>query len=259
MYNDLFRIGPVTIHGYGLMIGLGVIAALLLAGARAPRKGLDGEVAWRLAMVSLAAGLVGAKLLFYLTNIGEILEDPSLLLSLGSGLVVYGGILAGVPAAWLYCRKKKLPFLAYFDLLIPSVALAQGFGRIGCFLAGCCYGVQTEGWFHIVFTHSDYAPNGVPLVPTQLLSAAGDFLLAGVLLLIARRNPRRGTVVTGYLVLYGVGRFVLEFWRSDPRGGLLGLSTSQWISIFTVAAGILLAHRIRRSAAANQNEEGSQE
>lgn len=257
MYNDLFTIGPVTIHGYGLMIGLGVIAALLLAGVRAPRKGLDGETAWRLAMVSLAAGLVGAKLLFYLTNIGKILKDPSLLLSLGSGLVVYGGILAGVPAAWLYCRRKKLPFLAYFDLLIPSVALAQGFGRIGCFLAGCCYGIQTDGWFHIVFSHSDYAPNGVPLVPAQLLSAAGDFLLTGILLWIARGNPRRGTVVSGYLVLYGIGRFVLEFWRSDPRGSLARLSTSQWISIFTVSAGILLAVHIRRKAPVTQEKEGS--
>ena len=254
MYNDLFTIEPVTIHGYGLMIGLGVIAALWMAGVRAPRKGLDGEETWRVAMVSLAAGLVGAKLLFYLTHIGRILDDPSLLLSLGSGLVVYGGILAGVPAAWLYCKKRKLQNLATLDLLIPSVALAQGFGRIGCFLAGCCYGAETNSWFHIVFTHSDYAPNGVPLVPTQLLSAAGDFLLAGVLLWIAGRNPRQGTVVSGYLVLYGIGRFVLEFWRSDPRGSLLGLSTSQFISLFVVAAGVLLAIYIRRDVAIRKGD-----
>ncbi|MBP7402675.1 MAG: prolipoprotein diacylglyceryl transferase [Clostridia bacterium] len=249
MYNDLLRIGPVTIHGYGLMIGLGILAAIWLADARAPRHGLDRETTWRIIFISLAAGLVGAKLLFYIVNFREIVADPSLLLDLGNGLVVYGGILAGVPAAWLYCRRKKAPFTAYFDLLIPSVSLAQGFGRIGCFLAGCCYGRETDSWCHIVFSHSDYAPNGIALYPTQLLSAAGDFAITAVLLLLARRRPRAGTVAATYLLLYGIGRFLIEFLRDDPRGTVLQLSTSQFISVFIALGGALLALRIRNKPA----------
>ena len=92
------------------------------------------------------------------------------------GFVVYGGIIGGIFAGWLYCRIKKLKFLAYFDLMMPSIALAQGFGRIGCFLAGCCYGKETSGPLAVTFTSSDFAPNNIPLIPTQIYSSILDFV-----------------------------------------------------------------------------------
>ena len=103
--------------------------------------------------------------------------------------------------------------MPYFDLVMPAVSFAQGFGRFGCFFAGCCYGRETDSWFSITFTHSDFAPNGVKLLPTQLMSSAGDFLICGLLLLYAGRKPKEGQVAAGYMVLYGIGRFIIEFFR----------------------------------------------
>lgn len=154
--------------------------------------------------------------------------------------MVYGGIIGGVLAALLYCRFKKLNFWDYFDIVLPSVAVAQGFGRIGCFLAGCCYGRETNSFFGIAFTHSDYAPNGVKLLPTQLFSAAGMFLIAGFLFWYAKKERKKGQVGALYLILYSIGRFIIEFFRDDYRGAVGFLSTSQFISLFILATGVLL-------------------
>lgn len=129
--------------------------------------------------------------------------------------------------------------LAYLDLMIPSVALAQAFGRIGCFLAGCCYGRETDSWCGVVFTNSDFAPNGVKLLPTQLFMAGGDFLIMAVLLWYASKRPMRGRTSALYLILYSVGRFCIEFLRNDDRGTVGMLSTSQFIAVFTLIVGIL--------------------
>ncbi|SHH86312.1 phosphatidylglycerol:prolipoprotein diacylglycerol transferase [Sporobacter termitidis DSM 10068] len=239
MYNDLLTIGGVTIHGYGLAIGVGVICAIFLAHWRAKKRGLNTDVVITLALLALIFGFVGAKLLFAVTALPDILRHPLLILT-GDGFVVYGGIIGGIAAALIYCRAKKISFLPYFDLLVPSVAVAQGFGRIGCFLAGCCYGRETSAPFGVTFRDSLYAPNGVALIPTQLISSAGDFLIAAVLLLYARQDRKRGRVGGLYIILYSAGRFAVEFLRSDPRGSVGALSTSQFISIFTLILGLLL-------------------
>lgn len=124
---------------------------------------------------------------------------------------------------------------------MPSVALAQGFGRIGCLLAGCCYGKETSGAFSITFHTSAFAPNGVALVPTQIYSSILDFLHYGLLLLILRSQKKDGETAAAYLIFYSAGRFVLEFFRGDLARGSVGvLSTSQFISVFTFLAGIVL-------------------
>ena len=155
--------------------------------------------------------------------------------------MVYGGIIGGILAAWIYCKVAKLKFMKYFDLVMPSVALAQGFGRIGCFLAGCCYGKETESAFHIIFHDSAYAPNNVPLIPTQLISSGLDFLNCIFLMWFAGKKKGDGQVAGLYLICYSVGRFVLEFFRGDlERGSVGSLSTSQFIAIFTAIAGVVL-------------------
>ena len=127
------------------------------------------------------------------------------------------------------------------------MALAQGFGRIGCFLAGCCYGKETESVFSVIFQNSEYAPNHVALIPTQLYSSGLDFLHFLLLLLIARNKKEDGQVTACYLIFYSIGRFVIEFFRGDIIRGSVGiLSTSQFISIFTGIAGIVLLIRIRK-------------
>ncbi len=236
MYNNLFNIGPITIHGYGLMIAIGVICALLVASKRAKRLELDDDIVYGLGLTVLFSGFVGAKLLFCIVEIKSIIESPILILS-GDGFVVYGGIIGGIIAAMIYCKVKKVNFLQYFDLLMPSVALAQGFGRIGCFLAGCCYGRETCSSIGITFSNSLFAPNGVKLLPTQLFSSAGNFLIAAVLIIFASRPRDRGQVGALYLMLYGVGRFIIEFFRDDYRGSVGVLSTSQFISLIIFAVG----------------------
>ena len=249
MHNHILSIGPFTVHGYGLMIGIGIVAALSLAWRRADRRGIPQEKVTTVVLLGLIAGFLGAKLLFLITELPDVLRDP--LPYLGSdGFVVYGGILAGVPTLWLWCRKKGERLEIWTDLLLPGVALAQGFGRIGCFLAGCCYGRPTASPIGVIFPADSLAPAGIPLLPTQLFSAAGDFLIALALLRLERRNGKDGELLVWYLLLYGTGRFLLEFFRSDPRGTVGVFSTSQFISLFIVAAGVVLAlSRRKRSEA----------
>jgi len=236
MYNDILKIGSLSIHGYGLMIGIGVIVALVVAAKRAKKSGLDTDFVYGLGLVTLVFGFIGAKLLYCIVEIEPFLNEPMRVLS-GSGFVLYGGIIGGILTAMIYCKHKKVDFFAYFDLAPPSVALAQGFGRIGCFLAGCCYGRETDSAIGVMFHNSSIAPNGVKLIPTQLFSSAGDFLIAIVLLLYARKDPKTGKVGALYLVFYSMGRFIIEFFRSDYRGNVGVLSTSQFISLIILAIG----------------------
>ena len=240
MYNDLLTIGPVTIHGYGLMTAMGILAAYFSAEYRAKKKGLDSSKVFGLVVCCVALGYVCSKALYLITVLPDILADPSIFWSsLANGWVVLGGILGGILGGWLYCRWRKLPTWNFFDVGMASVALAQGFGRIGCFLAGCCYGAVSHGPLAVTFTDSDFAPNHVPLVPTQLISSALDFLLC--------------------FFLYSAGRFVLEFWRGDINRGFVGpLSTSQFMSIFTFLAGVILLVLRRKSKPVQENSSGTE-
>lgn len=236
MYNDILTIGSFTIHGYGLMIGLGVVAALLMGDRRSKKFGLDGEQIYGMTFCTVVLGFAAARVLFILTQWERFLQDPVQFLA-GNGFVVYGGIIGGALTIYVFCRIKKLDVLAYLDLMIPSVALAQAFGRVGCFLAGCCYGKETDSWLGVVFTNSDFAPNGVKVLPTQLFMAVGDLLIMMILLWYASRKPMRGRTSMLYLILYSVGRFGIEFLRNDNRGTVGVLSTSQFIAVFTLLIG----------------------
>ena len=242
MKNDLFSIGPFTVHGYGLMIALGLLAAYLLGDARAKRRKWDDDIVFGIAVWSAVGGVLGAKLLYILTDIKNIIADPSMLLDLSNGFVVYGGFIGGVIADVIYCRVKKVFVPQWFDVLIPSVPLAQAFGRLGCFMSGCCYGKETDGWLSITFTDSDFAPNNVALYPTQLMSSAANFIHFFLLLyVIPRFFKKPGQTFSFYLIFYSIGRFFMEMFRGDMERGEIGpFSTSQFISIFMLAGGIAL-------------------
>lgn len=236
----LFEIGNVTVHSYGLMIAIGFLSCLFLAERRCPKYGLDGERIYSLGLWAIAGGLLGAKALYLIVELPAIIANPRLLLDINNGFVVYGGIIGGILAGYLFCRVNKLSFLKYFDITMPSVAWAQAFGRIGCFLSGCCYGRETDSVFGVVFHNTPMAPTGVKLIPTQLISSAGDFLMCFALCMAARKTKKDGQVAGLYLLLYSTGRFLIEFLRNDPRGEVGGLSTSQFISMFIFLAGVLV-------------------
>ncbi len=239
MYNDLFSIGPVTIHGYGLMIGIGIVLAFIAGTYLAKKKGIDADELFNLTTISVIGGFACAKVLFCIVEWDSFVKNP--LGTLGSsGFVVYGGIIGGILLCALYCKMKKLPFWKYFDTVLPAVAIAQGFGRIGCFLAGCCYGRETDSFVGIAFHNSKFAPNDVKLIPTQLFSSAGCFIMAAVLFAYSRKERKDARTGALYLIMYSIGRSVIEYFRNDYRGAIGILSTSQFISIFILIVGIIL-------------------
>lgn len=248
MYNDLFTVFGVTVHGYGLMIGLGVVASLMISWRRARQKNVSEDTVSTMTILAVVIGFLGGKVFFLLTHWSFFLSDPAG--ALGSeGFVVYGGILFGFAACWLYARKKGERFIFWADLLLPGVAVAQGMGRIGCFLAGCCYGAPTDSCIGVTFPAGSFAPSGVALWPTQLISAAGDLLLGGLLLWMDRKEHYEGRLTVWYLILYSVGRFLVEFLRADNRGAVGPLSSSQFIGLFVVAAALALRSGLKKGLA----------
>lgn len=237
--NELLQIGPFTVYGYGLMIAIGVLVAYSVGEYRAKKRSLDPDSLFWLTISCLVGGILGAKLLFILVEIKSIIANPKILLDVTHGFVVYGGIIGGIGVGYLFCKVKKLPFLKYFDLVMPSIAIAQGFGRVGCMFAGCCYGRETDSWFHVIYQASDFAPNGVTLIPTQLIMAVLNFAHFCILAYLAKKVVKQDGQVAGfYLVFYSIGRFFLEYLRNDPRGEVKMFSTSQFISLFILAAGV---------------------
>lgn len=250
MLPKLFSIGPFTIYSYGLMTAIGIFAAVAF-GEYLLKKTKLAEEGFLLGMgiACVIGGYACSKILFWLTTLPEILANPRLLLNFSSGYVVYGGLIGGVLTGYLYCRRKKTDFWQVFDLTMPAVALAQFFGRIGCFLAGCCYGKPTESPLGVIFHNSVYAPADEKLFPIQLVSS-GLNLLNFIFLYFLWKKMRDKSGVTGaaYIVTYSIGRFFLEYFRGDLERGSVGvLSTSQFIAIFTLVIGLLMMIlRLRR-------------
>ncbi len=237
MRSVLFQIGPFTAYGYGLMIAVGILSAFWISMYRAKKNGLDEDALFNLGIVGVIGGLIGAKLLYYIVELPDIIKDPSKIFPLSEGFVVYGGLIFGFLCPYVYAQMKKYPFWRYLDITVAGVAIAQGFGRIGCFLAGCCYGCETDSVIGVVFPEGSLAPAGVKLMPTQLISSVGDFLIGIILILAARKLKKPGMMSGLYLVLYSVGRFLIEFLRNDPRGSVGMLSTSQFIAVITLISG----------------------
>jgi len=239
MFYEVFTLGPITIHGYGLMIAIGLLAAILLATYRAKRKGMNEDIVFNIIIIAVVFGFLGAKIMYLIVEFKAFLADPLGQLISGSGFVVYGGIIMGAGAAFVYCRMKKVSFLKHFDLFMPSIAVAQGFGRVGCLGAGCCYGKETESFLHIIFHNSPLAPNNVQLIPTQVYSSLGNFAIAAILLIYASKDRKLGNTGLLYMALYSVFRFGIEFFRADHRGAVGPFSTSQFISLFIFAAAVI--------------------
>ena len=238
MFNDWFSIGPLTVHGYGVMIAVGILAASWLATKLCKEYKLDYENIDSFIIFVIVVGYAFSKLTYCLTVFDQFLSDPLSVLGSG-GWVVYGGILGGLLAALIWCKWKKWKFMDYFQVLMPCVSLAQGFGRIGCFFAGCCGGAVTDAWYGIQFPATSLAWNTTQkIIPTQLLSSAGDFLIFAFLMYNLKKGKHPEDTGAWYLILYSVGTFLIEFLRGDLiRGGIGPFSTSQFISLFVVVLG----------------------
>ncbi|MDD5089669.1 MAG: prolipoprotein diacylglyceryl transferase [Candidatus Wallbacteria bacterium] len=249
MHPEIVRLGPLTIYSYGVMIALAFIAAILLSLKNFRRIGRTDEMVYDLALVIMVSSLIGARLCYVLVSFSYFLRQPlEIFMVYKGGLVYYGGFVGALVGGYIWVRIRKERFLNLADVVMPSLVLGQALGRIGCFFNGCCYGQRTEGIFGIVFPSLG---DHVPRLPTQLIESFFCLTLFLVLQRVFSRRRFEGQVAGLYCLLYGGGRFLIEFLRDDPRGpSLLGIfSVSQFISLLVVAAGSwLLLRRKKRSA-----------
>jgi len=234
-------IGPFTIYTYGVLLAASYLLGLRLAMWRAKRWGLDANRVLDLGIYIIIAALIGAKLLLLVVEFDQFRQSPADLLSLArSGGVFYGGLILAVLVAFWYIARHGLPFWTTTDVFAPGIALGHVTGRLGCFAAGCCYGRETTLPWGITF-HNPLAaanvgtPLGVPLHPTQLYEAGAELLILGLLLATEPRGRRfPGRTFWLYMLLYAISRYIIEFYRGDPRGEMFGMSTSQ-VSSFVLA------------------------
>lgn len=255
--NDTISLFGRAIPAYGLLGAAGVLAGLFFVLFRSRRFGLSMDDAAYLFVFAALFGAAGAKMLYLLTVLPELVADirsgqwtaETLVLRYASGgLVYYGGALGAAAGLFFSARWFKKSVRASFAALVPSLPLMHAIARLGCNLAGCCHGVPTDGPLYRVYTASSYAPNGVRLVPVQLFEAGAEALIFAALLWYTHIKGERAHAFEAYLLLYAPVRFLLEFWRGDAaRGFFAGLSTSQWISMLAVLLALFLLRRTKRN------------
>ncbi|MDR3086207.1 MAG: prolipoprotein diacylglyceryl transferase [Christensenellaceae bacterium] len=233
-------IGPLHIPLYGLCIALGIALGIAFCFHRLKRRDEPPKAFATLLLYAAIFAILSAKLGYILLSPSA--PDATLAERIFSGFVFYGGILGAALGLFLAKRDSGVSPLAYANLALPALPLAQAFGRIGCFFAGCCHGFYVEEPLGIAFHNAIGAPNGVPLFPVQLLEALLDLGLFFVLWLFTQRPRKLGSALAIYLIAYPSFRFLLEFLRGDVlRGMYFGLSISQWISIPLFCWGLFLA------------------
>src|SRR6202521_4178843 len=227
MYPRLLELGPITIYTYGVLLAAAYLCGLKLAIVRAQARGLDAARVLDLGIYIIISALIGAKLLLLATDFRTFRNDPQELLTLArSGGVFYGGLILAVIVALWYIRRVGLPLWTTCDVFAPGIALGHVIGRFGCLFAGCCYGKPTSKPWGITFTDPFAAANvgtplGVPLHPTQIYEAGAEFLILMVLLGSERKGrPFAGRTFWLYMLLYAISRFIIEFYRGDPRGSV---------------------------------------
>jgi phosphatidylglycerol:prolipoprotein diacylglycerol transferase len=245
MYPEVFHIS--FLHTYGVLVALGFLAGLWVAGRLGLRAGLNADHITNLGLYCALAALAGAKVMMLVVDAGYYWEHPGRILSLETlqaGGVFYGGLLGALAVSAWYLRKTKLPALVVADVFAPGIALGHAIGRLGCFSAGCCWGRPTHLPWTVTFTNPAAnqlvgVPLGIPLHPTQLYESAAEFAIFGILYWRFGRAHGRGDIISLYLVLYCAARFAIEFFRYHEQGNLWGtpLDASQWISLLLFAAG----------------------
>jgi phosphatidylglycerol:prolipoprotein diacylglycerol transferase len=254
MYPEILKLP--FLHTYGVLVAVAFLMALWLAGRLAREAGLSADAVTNLGIYCALAAIAGAKIMMFLIDIPYYSQHPAEIFSLSTlqaGGVFYGGLLAALAVAIWYMRKTRLPGWKTADVFAPAIALGHGIGRIGCFTAGCCWGVECQRPWAVTFT-SPVAhelvgvPLNVPLHPTQLYEAFAEFVIFGLLYWRIRRPHADGGIIGAYLMLYSVARFTVEFFRVHEQGNVLGgaFDTSQYISAGLFLAGLACLWQARR-------------
>jgi phosphatidylglycerol:prolipoprotein diacylglycerol transferase len=252
MHPVLFRIGSLTIYTYGVFVAMGFLLGLAMAMREARLAGEDPQKLIDMALYILLGAIIGSRVLYVLVSWDEFAENPlQIFMIWRGGLVFYGGLAAAILAIIWYTRLHRMPLLKTLDICAPSLALGHAVGRIGCFSAGCCYGKPSSLPWAVTFTDpNSLAPLNVPLHPVQLYESFSLFLIFLILMALRRRQSFEGQVAWTYVLLYAGARFVLEFFRGDPRGFVFGgaLSTSQFLGLLAAPVAVILWWRGWRKA-----------
>lgn len=244
----IIHIFNYSIPTFSLFFILGIGLGFPLAFLTGKKYALPSLDVLLFGVYAIIGGVLGAKLLYIIVAIPVLINNPNLIFDiLKGGAVFYGGLLGGVIGGYGYSKIYKLDVLKYFDIAVPCIALAHGFGRIGCFFNGCCYGIAYDGFGAIHFPPGGYPPSDISLFPSQPVEAFFLFILCFVLIFILRKSHTPGITTASYLLLYGFFRLINEYFRSDPRGSFLFFSTSQYVSFFIIAAGFFLIYKCRHS------------
>lgn len=253
MHPILFRIGPFTLHTYGLFVSAGVLLAIALAVKQARREGLDPQKMLDLGFYLLLASIIGSRLLYVFIFFGDYLLRPWAIFKLWEGgLVFYGGFALAVPVGIWYLRRHSLPLWKTADIWAAPLSLGHALGRMGCFAAGCCYGKPTGVPWAATFTDPrSLAIQGIPLHPVQVYEALSNFLLFLFLYFYGPRRRFEGQIFWLYALLYSLIRFTLEFFRGDARGFIIPslLSLSQGFGILLAVASLMMLHRLGKKRA----------
>lgn len=260
MYPTVSFGGVFEIPLYGIIFLMGVVFAVLMGRRLAPEVAVSKEDVLYGTVYILIGILIGAKLVYLITKLPSLFSVmPAVRASFGKngqatliyllnylfgGYVYYGGLIGAVIGVYLYCRQYNVKFVSFMDIFAPLIPFVHGMGRIGCFLAGCCYGIEYHGFGSVQFPENKLIPalDDVPRVPVQLLEAGLNFIFFGIMIYLFRKKEIRGGRLLGiYLLYYSVARFVLELLRGDKIRGSVGIfSTSQLISAILVPVGIFL-------------------
>jgi phosphatidylglycerol:prolipoprotein diacylglycerol transferase len=254
MYPELFHIGSLTIYSYGFFIILGVILSFLYLYKHKQEFGLSVDKISEFFLYCFGSVFVGGKLfyflerpVYYIKNINEFFKD------FGQGFVFYGSFLLTIPVLIWWFRRNKIPVLYAFDFTAVCGALVHGFGKIGCFMAGCCHGIQCDSKWGVVFTdpHSVAFPLNVTVYPVQLWDASVILLIAVFLILFKSKKQFEGQLFLIYAMVYSVSRFFTEYYRGDDSRGFVlknQLSYGQFVAIIVILVSVFFYFRFYRKS-----------
>lgn len=245
MHRVLFSIGSYPIYSFGIFVALGCIVASYLIASQAHRLRIDREAALEACVWVVAVGVLGARLGFVLQNAWVYSQHPGEILNMrAGGMSWHGGLVGIVVGAWISTRRMGVKLLDFLDLAAPGILLGLGIGRIGCFLNGCCYGKITESAFAITTLTEQDQIHLHARYPTQLVEMTLAFACVPLLLLWLRHRRFHGEVFLGFLAVYSIIRFIVEFFREGTVLGGTPLTLAQWVSVVLVAiGGVLIAAR----------------
>lgn len=250
MHPDLFSIGPFTLHTYGLCVATGFLAALLVTVKIGRGEGIRPQQTMDMGFLIIVAAILGSRAMYVLINLSHYVKHPLDVFKIWEGgLVFSGGIICVIAAVVWYVRRHGLSFWKVADLWSPAMALGQAIGRIGCFMAGCCYGRPSGSDWGVVFTHPhSLAPLNVPLYPTQLYSSLSGFLIFLVLIVLHSRKKFQGQVFLWLLVLHSTARLFVERYRGDDRGMVLGgqMTVTQLVTLLILMGAIVALFIFKR-------------